>query len=259
MNKLNNELKLVFLFLSISIYLGFMIAHFTTAQPAGADVTPISTDYGPNATPGPRTDPGGTITTLSLDVTQQDSAWKAYVGNITGVLVLRNTDGYSIFEWTMNSSTMTGNVFVTRNDSINWSSSLIRCANSTIINSEQNFFGMLNGDSDSINKTFNYTTHRAMTIGGVGTIQNGTCPSTATYVNGTKQVMNQNTSTFQEILLYDTQNLIFATFVTQDAWAYNNNESAGGANVTYDFQLIVAENDTHPTGSTYYFYADISG
>lgn len=233
-----------------------MLAHLSYADPTGADVSFVSSDSGPNVTPESRTDIGGTITTITLDTTQQNSKWKAYVGNITGLLVLRNSDSWSIYEWTMNSSSFTGNVFVSRNDSVDWDN--IKCANSTIINSEQTFLGMTSSDGDNINNTFNYTDHKAMPISGSPPdIAADSCPNTATYVNGSAQTVNEN-ATFQELLLYDNVNLVYATFIDQDSWAYENNESVNGTNVTYDFQLIIAENESSPTGSVYYFYADIS-
>ena len=256
MRKTNKKLKLCFLILSIAVYLAFLLARLGSADPTGASVTNLSTETY-SVSPESGQDAGGTITTILLDATQQESAWKAYVGNITGTLVLRNSDGWSIYEWAMNSSTLSGNVFVSRNDSVNWTSGAIRCANSSIIDSEQTFLGMTTSNTYSINKTFNYTIHKTMTISGVGSIQNSTCPSTATYVNGSAQTISES-AYFQEILLTDTNNLIYATFIDQDAWGYNNNESVNGTNVTYDFQLIVAENRSASVGTVYYFYADIA-
>ncbi|MBU1199329.1 MAG: hypothetical protein KKF46_03430 [Nanoarchaeota archaeon] len=253
MKILNKELKLAFVLLGLCLYIAFFVADFTHAEPAGADVT-IVTSSAYSSTPGNNDSLGGRIITMTLDVTQQNTAWKAYVGNITGVLVLRNSDGWSIFEWAMNSSTMSGNVFVSRASSVTWGN--IKCANSTIVDSEQTNFGMATADTDSINSTFNYTIHKEMN-GSITPITTSTCPSVATWINGSAQVVETNT-TFQEILLYDNSNLVYATFITQDTGGYDNNASAGGANVTYDFQLIVAENRTAIAGTTYYFYADIS-
>lgn len=254
MNKINKEIKLIILIIGLTLYMAFMLSNLGSAWPQGADVTNISNSTY-SRTPGSRSDPRASITTLNLDVTQQSDAWKAYVGNITGSLVLRNSDGWSIFQWALNASSMSGNIFVSRNDTITWTN--LKCANSTIIESEQTFLGISTASAFSINNTFNYTTHKNMTIDSV-TIDNSTCPSTATWVNGSAQTITQTPSTyFQEILLYDNTHLIYATFVDQNAWSYNNNESVGGANVTYDFQLILAENSTS-SGTTYYFFADIS-
>lgn len=244
-------LKAFFLTLCLALYLFFIISHFTYARPMGASVTNISTEtYG--FSPQSRTDLGGTITTLQLSSTQQNYAWKAYVGNITGTLVLKNSDGYSIFEWPMNSSAMSGYVFVSRNGSLEWLSA--SCANSAVINSEQAFLGINSSSTFSINKTFNYTIHKSMTLALVATIQNSTCPSLATYVNGTAQQMSEN-AYFQEILLSVSNNLVYATFIDQDAFGFDNNATAPSR---YDFQIIVAENSSSPTGNVYYFYAEIT-
>ncbi|HJX06091.1 MAG TPA: hypothetical protein VJ461_05240 [Candidatus Nanoarchaeia archaeon] len=255
MSRIKRELKALFLILGLGIYIALLVGvgKLGYADPSGAIVTNLSTETY-SVSPTSRTDLGGTITTVDLSTTMQDTAWKAYVGNITGTLVLKNSDGWSIFEWWLNSSSFTGNVFVSRNGSVSWDD--IMCANNTIIGSEQNFLGMDSTDSDNINKTFNWTAHKSMTISGVGTITNGTCPSAATYINGTYQTINQDTTKFQEILLYDKANLVYATFIDQNSWGYDNNASVNSS--IYDFQLIVAENNTAQTGTTYYFYADIA-
>jgi hypothetical protein len=250
--KIKQGFKITLLLIGLALYVSLFLINFTQAVPAGAGVTNYSTEtyiVGPQS----RQDHGGTITTITLSANQQDSAWKAYVGNISGKMVLKNTAGWSIYEWTMNSSSLTGTVFVTRAGTVTWTS--IKCANTTSVDSEQAFFGMNPNANDNINKTFNYTTHKGMTISGVGTITASTCPSTATYVNGTAQTITE-TSYFQEILLTDTTNLVYGTFINKNALGYNNNLTE---NTTHDFQLLVAENGSSAIGTVYYFYADLSG
>lgn len=252
MKLITKRLKGFVLALSLVLYAAFILSQFSYARPMGADVGYISNDtYGFSAES--RTDLGGTITTIQLASTQQNPGWKAYVGNITGTLVLKNSDGYSIFEWALNDSTMSGYVYVSRNGSLAWSS--VACANTAVIDAEQAFLGISTADTDSINKTFNYTTHQSMAISSVGTIANSTCPSTATYVNGSAQVIEEG-SYFQEILLSSESNLVYATFINQDTFGYDNNASLG--DIKYDFQLIVAENSSTSVGTTYYFYAEIT-
>jgi len=254
--KIKQELKLVFLILGLVLYLTFIIIHFTSADPVGAEVNYISNSTYTSVIES-RSDPGGYIITINLAVTQQEPSWKGYVGNITGMLVLRNSDGWSIYEWGMNSTSMSGFVFVSRNDSVDWTN--VECANDTNIISEQNFFGMSSSDPYSINNTFNASLHSAMDMSGPSNIAANSCQSTATYVNDTAQTVDSN-AYFQELTLYDRTdgNFIFATFIEQDAWGFNNNASMDN---TYDFQIIVAENTSisfGTPGTTYYFYADIS-
>ncbi len=252
MVKIKQGFKTILLLLGLALYVSLFVITFTHAEPAGAGVTNFSTETY-TVSPSPRQDLGGTITTIQLSANQQDSGWKAYVGNISGKMVLKNTGGYSIYEWNLNSSSLSGNIFVSRNNSVSWIN--IKCANTSTVNSEQSFVGMSATASDNINKTFNYTTHKSMSISGVGTISSSTCPSTATYVNGSSQTVTES-SKFQEILLTDNSNLVYGTFVDKSTWGFNNNGTNG---VTRDFQLIVAENSTASVGNVYYFYADLTG
>lgn len=237
----------------LALYFSFFWVSFSGADPAGASITNLSTDFGPSGSSDSRTDPGGTITTISVDVTQQNSGWKAYIGNLSGRLVLRNSDGQSIYEWSVEDSNLGGNIFVTRASSVNWTP--IGCANNSEILAEDVVLGLSSSSVDSINGTFNYSVHDEMDIGAV-TIVADSCNSTATYVNGSAQVINgTNSISFQEILLHDGTNLVYATVVDQDSFGYDANVTH---NRTYDFQLIVAENKSDSVGHAYYFYADIS-
>ncbi len=257
MTKFNKQIKASILILSMFIYLSFIFVNFSYADPSGAAISNPDVDTGPTSSAGQRNDTGGTITTIDIDVNQQNIAWKAYVGNITGKLVLRNSDDKSIYEWDLASETLSGNIFVTRLSSVSWDISNLICANESAIQVEEGVHGMTTSDSDNINNTFNYTIHKTMTISGIGNIQNSTCQSMATYVNGSIQTINEANTTFQEFLLYDKSNIgmVYATFIDQDSDSFRNNVSL---NTTYDFQLIVAENRTATIGTTYYFYADIS-
>jgi hypothetical protein len=123
-----------------------------------------------------------TITTLALSAVQQDQQWKAYVGNVTGILTLRDSTNYAIYEWPLTGATIAGEVFASRSNSVVWSN--ITCANSTLIAAEEVFHNMTPGSVDSINLTFNYTLHAAMQIG-PKIIPESNCSVTATYVNNT--------------------------------------------------------------------------
>jgi len=215
------------------------------ATPTGATVTNISHDTGPTFTPGNRSDDGGTINTVNLDSTQQNFGWKAYVGNVTGKLTLDDANQNTIYDWTL--STVTGEVYVSRSNSIDWSSGSISCASQATIASEQSFIGGSASDDDSINNTYNYTKHATMQVG-VNTIQNSTCRATYTYVNDAFQGASESTN-FTAILLEDSgSNLIYATFIEQDATGFDGS--------TYDFQVIVPDQDNSSI-VTYYFYLEI--
>ncbi|MFC2135544.1 hypothetical protein ACFLTH_13100 [Bacteroidota bacterium] len=199
------------------------------------------------STPDNRSDDGGTITTITVDATQQNYAWKAYVGNISGTLVLDDSSGRSIYGWSL--ATLTGEIFATRSSSPSWSA--LSCASNAVIASEQTVLTMSTSDIDSINHTFNETTHQTFTIAG-NTLSQSTCRVAYPYVNDTFQTPS-TTNYFQEILINDTnQNLIYASELEADKPGYIIGSSM-------DFQMIVPDNDEAGNQTTYFFYVELGG
>ena len=248
LKELTKAFKMFFLFLGLSIYIALLLIGFSSALPTGADVTFVATDNGPTVVPDNRSDLGGTITAITIDAQQKDTAWKAYVGNVTGKFVLRNSNSMSIYEWP-SSTSINGEVYITRSASVNFSNGRISCANNSVMVAEQTFFGMSGTATDNINNTFNSTNHTGFLVGG-NTITQNTCPAIATWVNNTAQTPSPS-AVFQEIALYDTSNFVYAAII--------NNDQTGFENTTiYDFQAIVAENgSSSTTGTTYYFYVEL--
>ena len=237
-----NAGRMLALFLIIVFALS--IPFSALGQPNGVSILSNVTET-PDATPASSlTTAGGSFTTLILNGTFQNPRWKAYVGNITGILTLDNGAGYSIYDW--NLTTINGEVYISRNSSITWST--IGCSTPARIAAEQAFLNHAYSSVDNINNTFNRTVHRGFYVS-TTQIGNSTCRSIATYVNDAKQAENENAA-FQEILLTDSTNLVYATLL--------ENNRAGFDNGQYDFQMIVPEDDTKVNPTTYYFYAEIS-
>ncbi|MCD6464504.1 hypothetical protein J7L02_03215 [Candidatus Woesearchaeota archaeon] len=207
------------------------------ALPVGPTLTYISNST-LTSSPASRTDLQGYIHVITFDVTQQNTRWKAYVGNVTGKLTLDDASGNTIYDWTL--TTIRGEVYASRSSSIEWAS--INCSNETIIGNEQTALGMTFSQDDSINSTFNRTNKYAMVTASI-TMPAGTCKSQFTYVNDASQE-----SVFEELLLSDGSNLVYATFI--------NASSTGFDGSTYDFQMIVA--DREDTAQTYYFWVELS-
>jgi hypothetical protein len=251
LNSVHKGFKPAILFVASALYIYLFWISLSWAIPTGAQVNNLSIDYGPTGLAESRTDPGGSIITISLDAVQQNPGWKAYVGNISGSLVLQDASAMSIYEWTMASAALGGSIFISRASSINWTP--IRCATSGEVVAEDAALGFNPSIADSVNMTFNNTVHKGMPISGIGTINNNTCRSTATFVNATRQVVS-DTSKFQEILLSDTSSLVYGTFIDQDSSGFSTNSTNG---ITYDYQLIVGD-PKNITSYTYYFYADLS-
>ncbi|GIU69991.1 MAG: hypothetical protein KatS3mg002_1227 [Candidatus Woesearchaeota archaeon] len=242
---IRNIVKILFGVLLICPLIGTLLLSSTYAAPQGPIIIYNSTE---TITPQPAasiTTAGGSFTTILLNATQQTPRWKAYVGNVTGRLVLDDSTSKSIFDWSL--ASVTGEVYASRNSSIDWSS--IRCANSSTIINEDIYLNMSQDNPDTINKTFANKVHKAFYVGNV-LIQNSTCNAIATYVNDTAQPLTENAD-FQEILLQDTfGRLVYTTIINQNKTGFNLQK--------YDFQLIVAENEYQTTPTTYYIYVELT-
>lgn len=233
-------------FIFALILLCILSSLYVVALPSQPKITHISNETSAAAGIGaPRAgDPGGYIVTITLNGTQQNFKWKAYVGNVTGQLVLEDASQYSIYEWDMGLNS-TGNVLVSRNDTVNWND--INCTNQTEKENEDSTMNLDSSTPNSINKTFNETIHKSFVLSG-DTYFNSTCYSIATYINDSAQNFTENSS-FQEILMSDNNsNLVYLTILEQNQGGFDNNN--------YDFQAIVAESEVSgPT--TYYFYLEL--
>ncbi len=219
------------------------------AMPTAPTITHISNETSSSMGVGTvrSGDEGGYITTLTLYASQQDTRWKAYVGNISGKFLLEDANGFSIYEWDMGLAAV-GEVFISRNQTVNWAT--VNCSNRTTIESEDTFLSVPSTDGDSINATFNETSHKTFIVAD-RTMQNSTCPAISTFVgaNETKQQNGEN-NVFQEILLQDNiGNLVYTTIMQDNYAGFDNN--------TYDFQAIVADDENTGVMTTYYFYVEL--
>lgn len=233
--------------LALAILMTLFTLPHVFAAPSGPTVTFIKNE---TASPTPAAlinTSGGTISTIVLNATTQNVRWKAYVGNVSGTLVLDDGSDNSIFDWTV--TYLTGEVYATRySGSINWTG--INCSNTTHIELENKALNHTNRD-DNITTTFGETTHQGFFAGTSEILQNS-CFSLHTYVNDSSQ-----SSVFEEVVLYDgttstNGNVVYATPLENDEYGFDNN--------TYDFQMIVPENGlpgfTSSTG--YYFYVELT-
>jgi len=235
------------LVLLTAMLLGAIALHL--AMPALADPNGVVVVSNTTETPTPQsaaaiTTAGGSFTSLLLNATTQTMRWKAYVGNVTGSFKLQDASNATIYDWSI--TTVAGEIYASRNSSVNWSA--IQCASNATLQTEQTQINMSTSKDDSINRTFNGTTHKSFYVG-TKLITNSTCRAIATYVNNTRQTVNES-ATFQEVLLQDSQKIVYTTLLENKARGYNNG--------SFDFQMIVAESDINPTPSTYYFWAELS-
>ncbi len=216
------------------------------ALPSGATVTFNETETVGTGIAGNRSDARGTITTLVLNGVQQNQQWKAYVGNVTGVLTLDDASGNTIYDWALVNVTITGEVYAARNGSTQFAG--VQCAQGSTIAAEESFNNMTTGSADSINNTFNYTEHTTFQTAGTPL---SNCPCTYMYINDSKQNVTNASSDFQEILIEDNAaNFIYVALIEDDLAGFNVNRN-------FDFQMIVAESAIKASPTTYYFFLEI--
>ncbi len=212
--------------------------------------------------------PGGYIFTAGLTSIQKNSRWKAYVGNVTGTLVLDDADDNTIFQWSLGTS-FSGNVLATRaSGNINWSG--INCTwiyegsrryNESNRSAEEAENAALSHTSknDNITATFSKANHSSIQIGGI-TIGKNDCFSLQTRQKDNEQVFSDsNNANFTEVILYDAAfnksggNIVYQTKIENDITGYRSDS-------TYDFQMMLPENGlaSWASSTAYYFYVELT-
>lgn len=244
MEQIVDKTYLNFVLVIISLLFFSSFINLSSALPTGVSISSNVTESKVDLPAPSRTDEGGTITIMEMDVVQQNDRWKAYLGNLTGALSLSDSSGKSIFAWSMAIEDLTGEVYVSRNGSIDWDIS-VECANLTHIEDEDIYMGFNSSVIDSVNRTFNSTLHPQLVVG-TTTITANTCNATSTYVNATAE--DQASASYPIVLLVSSESTIYATPINKGAQSYDNETTA-------DFQIIVPDKVGDIT--EYYFYAEI--
>jgi hypothetical protein len=196
-----------------------------------------------NGSGGTGSTAGGYIFVMNMSASTQNVRWKAYVGNVTGKLVLEDASSSVIYDWSL--STITGEIYATRASSTpTWSS--VVCANRSHIGSEEEVMQHTN-QNDNITTTFwKQADHPAFSVG-TSDISANTCNTTNTYVNNAS-----DSAEFDEMILYDGTNTIYTTILESDQTGYSGQP--------YDFQILIPENGSSAWDSStaYYFYVELS-
>jgi hypothetical protein len=198
-----------------------------------------------NHTPAAKATPSraGNTSELKVNATIITTSWQGYYGNIQGEIVLDDADGSSMYDWTI--STPEGEIYASRASDVNFAT--INCSTQSNVNTEEIALNMQATDADSVNSTFNATTHSAFSVGSVNITANS-CRTCNLYVSDSPQSTN-----FFEVLLSDgASNMVYTSLIDADQTGFDDG--------TYDFEMIVGENgkngDTTPT--EYYFFIEIS-
>lgn len=212
-------------------------------RPSAPDSSVNITSYAPGPEPGLELNiSGGSISVINFNATTVNPKWKGFVGNISGKLALEDSTSMSLFEWPMTS--IEGEIYATRSSSLlNWDN--ISCVKPYKLFLEQYELNFTNSNVDSINNTFNETSHQSLYVG-TTLLSDNSCRSTKMLVNGEK------TSDFVEVVLQDSDSVIYAALLEDSQTGFNN--------ATYDFQMIVPDwgiINSNPS-VPYYFYLELS-
>ena len=231
------DFKVMLVFVLLIGVLGFV-----AAAPVGPDFLNITENSSwSGSTGGAEINiSGGIISSINVSATMQNSKWKAFVGWVDGKFTLDDASDSSIYDWSL--SSIGGQVYTTRaSGSITWAS--IACASAGEIVAEDT--ALVHIGEDNISSSFSSVNTGTYVVSGVS-IGVGDCSSANSYVSNESQ-----SASFEEFILYDTSNIVFATEI-EDA-------VAGYDGADYDFQMIVPENASESfSGSTaYYLYVEI--
>ena len=223
----------------------FAFSSFVSADPIGADggVTEIGSSTRDHVfSPYNSTAIAGNVTEMNIDAITVTNYWQGYYGNITGSIVLANSNNDTLYDWSITDSS--GQVYASRADSITWAS--ILCADSTQITAEDTAIGST-GKTDAINETFLTSVNHNVFSVGITTIDANTCAASSLHNStGVKEDL-----LFSNVILYDGSNAVYTSII--------NNDATGFDNKTHDFQLIVPEDGTNDNTdvTNYYFWVEL--
>jgi len=183
---------------------------------------------------------GGYVAKMNVSSVSQNSRWKGFLGWVSGSFTLDDASGSTVYDWP--SATASGEIYATRGSgTIEWGN--VDCATAGEITSEDSALQQIGGDN--ISSTFVDTNIETYVVAGFS-VGVGDCFSSNTYVNN-----NSQNASFEEIILFDDTDIIFATEIENDVVGYDNS--------TYDFQMIVPDygNESISGNVAYYLYVEL--
>jgi hypothetical protein len=207
-----------------------------------SNITLIGSEQG-NITsdPGLADAQAGNLSLIDLNMSAITGYWQGYFGQVGGTVYLTDPKGSSMYNWSIFAPA--GEVYATRALDVNFEE--IDCSNSSEIADEETYLGIIASDPESVSNTFAKNSHPEFNVGSF-IVNADTCNSTNPFVNNTAQ-----DDAFYEVLLSDASaNLVYVAILDAN--------HAGFDNGNYDFEMLVAENGTDPSLTTYYFFIEIT-
>ena len=232
-----------FMLMAVIAIMALTIVGTVFAQPVGTGtLNPTSSTRGTDASAGQLDAQGGNVTNVDIDAWSITSKWAGFYGDITGAISLEDGSGNTFYNWS--DASPTGEVFATRNPSTpTWGS--IACADGTTITAETSALDLGSG-ADNITNTFCETcgNHSAFSVGTTDFSADQCTYRTNAFNNAGAQ-----TTDWDQVLLTDTNYALYTTIIDQDTLGFDN--------INHDFQLLVGENSSSTTLTSYYFFVEI--
>lgn len=259
--------------LKLGVALAFIVIFSSFAlavKPFGGDISVVSSE---RATPDDPTSvqaQAGNVTQLNVNGVSTTQTWQGYFGNVTGSVVLDDSAGNSLYNWSLASPE--GEIYASTSNSVDWSA--IQCFNfsadgslaNTVYDEAgetsihgmnlvqlENMFNIESDSVDGIDETFglvdgNGYKHSLFYTNNLE-FSAGECPSTHLFGNNGAV----DDSSFEEVLLYDKTNQVpvFASLLDDSVLGFD------GRN--HDFEMLVLE-DGHKTDTDtteYFFYVEL--
>ena len=266
--------------MKLRILLGILVAilslAFVTALPSGPkSITVIDSQRLPIWGALTNEALAGNVTQMNLFGSTITRTWQGYFGNITGMIVLSDSNNNTLYDWYVASPH--GQIYAVRDPIVpSWES--VTCASEGELIAEDTRLKVNESiDQDAVNRTFvvggasdqlarfptSDFTHPQFWVANES-ISASSCP-VATMYNNTYEPSPY----FKEVLLSDNVNtdpvtgfVIYTGIIAHSLNSFN--ESMGFDASTHDFEMIVGEDghgaDTGSTAttSTYYFYLELS-
>jgi hypothetical protein len=232
--------------LIIFVVLGAVSVSTVFASPSGpSSVTNLGSSRYSSASAANVSALAGNVTELNFVANTITKTWQGYFGNITGTIVLGNSNNQSMYNWNITSPS--GEIYATRTSGVpTWAS--VVCASAAQTTTEDTTLGVNSTtDQDAVNRTFlNTTAFSNFYVGNISINSTQNCRAVNLYNGSTAP-----SSSFQEVLLHDGTSMIYTALITQDANGFDNR--------THDFQMLVGENGHGIDVATtpYYFYLEL--
>ena len=226
------------------IFALIVILHISLAlavEPFGATINPGTSQRANASNPGTDVNAiAGNVTELNVFGYTTTQSWQGYYGNVTGVIRLADISDNVLYNWSL--TTPEGEIYASNASTVRWST--IQCYDATNnLTFFENMFGIGATDDDGIDVTFALNNHAEFYTNSV--------QFTAGECDNAKIFDSAGIGVFDEALLTDGKNMVFASLLADNANGFDN--------VPHDFEMLVLE-DGHGTDvatSTYYFWVEL--